>query len=179
MKRLMIVLLGLVLLGPAVAVAQETAPPAIDPATFGEGWENREPVAGGRGLPGVWDWRFVYGGPDGAMVTIDVYRMGPSMSDAASQWEEAAGRWQTRTLFELVGPVAMIPATDSPLPFGATDALRADDLDSATNEPAALGLYALPDQDVALMVRVHGTVASRSGVTALNWIVLQWLDAQA
>ena len=177
MKRLMFVVLAALLVAPAVVQAQ-AVPSIVDtvlvPADeIGEGWTITY-EGESSGYPSPWDRQIIYGGPEGARVTVWLLGLGAGLEWVSGSWGRLTEFWIAEAT-KLTG--VDDPETASILAMGdrerdiKTD-LMVDTKAIETDGPIVIGVsqFGAYDLQIGLLIVAEGTVNGLTGVAATDYV---------
>jgi hypothetical protein len=173
MRRLLVVLVGVLLLAPSTVLAREATPSAAAPLAsllpgqevFGKQWISLPytPYAADETYftDGIGTF---YGGTSGARVTISLFRNETARSSITQAWDLLA-TWIAADTYNDAYDVEYTSQDDlshEALPPGIDDAMRIEGTDSFMWLPFCAGAYAI-DPDVMFYVRAQGRITLTTG----------------
>lgn len=175
MRRLMLVIL---LLAIASSSVQAQEPPAVstflpDTQDIGEGWS-----AMGQGKPDTSDTVFTDSasvsliGPQGAELVVMLFRHPTDRGSVLTAWTQGQSIYRDATLSAVALPnpfTREVALASTPPPAGVVQAIRTEGIDMWWGMPAAVSLYAI-EPDVVALVVLHGVIAMQTGSTAADYI---------
>jgi opacity protein-like surface antigen len=177
MKRWFVVVLIAVLLAPMMASAQSIPAVVMEvvvPAdAIGAGWDVSRDVASA-GYPEPWDRQIVYGGPEGARVTVWLLGLGFGLTWVAGSWGRMRALWMETATHEtgIADPetesILRCPAAIAHIPGDPTDRACVELYGDAGN--LAVALYGSYNVKIGVLILAEGVVNGLTGVAAADFV---------